>query len=97
MVRGQHELLVEQERLQGGQEQMASSLRGNLEQLAQEEALIASGQQQVAQLIEGITRKMGEHGALSHAWCPLASLQSPWPGAPVGGLEGGPKVQLAPA
>ncbi|XP_059579668.1 protein brambleberry isoform X2 [Alligator mississippiensis] len=58
VVRGQHELLVEQERLQGGQEQMASSLRGNLEQLAQEEALIASGQQQVAQLIEGITRKM---------------------------------------
>ncbi|XP_025068527.1 protein brambleberry-like [Alligator sinensis] len=58
VVRSQHELLAEQERLQGGQEQMASSLRGNLEQLAQEEALIASGQQQVAQLIEGITRKM---------------------------------------
>ncbi|XP_019403637.1 PREDICTED: protein brambleberry-like [Crocodylus porosus] len=58
VARGQHDLLAEQERLRGSQEQMASSLRGNLEQLAQEEALIASGRQQVAQLIEGIARQM---------------------------------------
>ncbi|XP_065442460.1 protein brambleberry-like isoform X4 [Chrysemys picta bellii] len=58
VVSSQRELLLQQETLQGSQEQMESSIHSNLEQLTQEKALIASGQQQVAQLIEGITKRM---------------------------------------
>ncbi|KAM6457700.1 protein brambleberry-like isoform 2-T4 [Liasis olivaceus] len=58
VVSAQEELLAQQESLQGSQTQMEESLSGNLEQLVQEKALIASGQQQVAELIEGITRRM---------------------------------------
>lgn len=39
---------------------MESSLRDNLQRLSQEKALIASGQELVAQLIQGITKRMGE-------------------------------------
>uniref|UniRef100_A0ABM5GDJ1 Protein brambleberry-like isoform X1 n=1 Tax=Pogona vitticeps TaxID=103695 RepID=A0ABM5GDJ1_9SAUR len=55
---GQQDLLVQQERFQNSQEQMEASIQGNLAQLAEEKALIASGQQQVAQLIEGIMKRM---------------------------------------
>ncbi|EMP32486.1 hypothetical protein UY3_10360 [Chelonia mydas] len=58
VVSSQHELLLQQEKLQDSQEQMESSIHSNLDQLTQEKALIASGQQQVAQLIEGITKRM---------------------------------------
>ncbi|KAH0617370.1 hypothetical protein JD844_015455 [Phrynosoma platyrhinos] len=58
VVSSQEKLLVQQETLQGSQEKMEESIHSNLDQLAQEKALIASGQQQVAQLIEGITRRM---------------------------------------
>ncbi|XP_060099152.1 protein brambleberry-like [Heteronotia binoei] len=58
VVSGQQELLNWQARLQGSQDQMEESIHSNLDQLAQEKALIASGHQQVAQLIEGITRRM---------------------------------------
>ena len=40
---------------------MESSLRDNLQRLNQEKALIASGQELVAQLIQGITKRMGEN------------------------------------
>lgn len=63
----QHELLLQQEKLQDSQEQMESSIHSNLDQLTQEKALIASGQQQVAQLIEGITKRMGENRE-TRAW-----------------------------
>ncbi|XP_034738032.1 protein brambleberry [Etheostoma cragini] len=56
-----HSALQEQQgKLFEGQGQMESSLRDNLERLGQEKALIASGQELVAQLIQGITKRMGE-------------------------------------
>ncbi|KAJ7338213.1 hypothetical protein JRQ81_010907 [Phrynocephalus forsythii] len=58
VVSGQQDLLAQQERFQDSQEQMGESIQGNLAQLAQEKALIASGQQRVAQLIEGIVERM---------------------------------------
>ncbi|XP_077207449.1 protein brambleberry-like isoform X2 [Paroedura picta] len=58
VVSSQEELLAQQARLQGSQDQMEESFHSNLDQLAQEKALIASGHQQVAQLIEGITKRM---------------------------------------
>ncbi|XP_078541657.1 protein brambleberry-like [Lissotriton helveticus] len=58
VVSSQEDLLSQQEKLQGSQKKMETSINGNLEQLAQEKALIASGHQLVAQLIEGITKKM---------------------------------------
>ncbi|XP_074841686.1 protein brambleberry-like isoform X2 [Carettochelys insculpta] len=58
VVTSQQELLLQQEKLQDSQEQVEFSIHSNLEQLAQEKALITSGQQQVAQLIEGITKRM---------------------------------------
>lgn len=58
VVSSQEDLLSQQEKLQDSQKKMGASIHGNLEQLAQEKALIASGHQLVAQLIEGITKKM---------------------------------------
>ncbi|XP_048338903.1 protein brambleberry-like [Sphaerodactylus townsendi] len=58
VVSSQQELLLQQAKLQGSQDQMEEAIHGNLGQLAQEKALIASGHQQVAQLIEGITKRM---------------------------------------
>lgn len=60
MVSAQEGLLSQQETLRGGQAQMEEALSGNLERLVQEKALIASGQREVAELLEGITRRMGE-------------------------------------
>lgn len=60
LLQGHSALQVQQGKLWEGQEQMESSLRTNLERLSQEKALIASGQELVAQLIQGITRRMGE-------------------------------------
>ncbi|XP_054841918.1 protein brambleberry-like [Eublepharis macularius] len=54
----QQELLAQQAKLQGSQDQMEESIHGNLDRLAEEKALIASGHQQVAQLIDGITKRM---------------------------------------
>ncbi|XP_069477868.1 protein brambleberry-like [Ambystoma mexicanum] len=58
VVSTQEGLQSQQEQLQNSQKKMETSINGNLEQLAQEKALIASGHQLVAQLIEGITKKM---------------------------------------
>lgn len=65
VVSAQEELLTRQETLRGGQAEMEDSLSSNLEHLVQEKALIASGQQQVAELLEGITRRMGERARRS--------------------------------
>ncbi|XP_030582528.1 protein brambleberry [Archocentrus centrarchus] len=58
LLEGHSALRAQQGKLHEGQEQMESSLRGNLERLGQEKALIASGQELVAQLIQGITQRM---------------------------------------
>ncbi|XP_069075116.1 protein brambleberry-like [Pleurodeles waltl] len=58
VVSSQEDLLSQQEKLQDSQKKMETSINDNLDQLAQEKALIASGHQLVAQLIEGITKKM---------------------------------------
>ncbi|KAF7237184.1 Protein brambleberry [Varanus komodoensis] len=60
VVSSQQELLAQQEEFRGSQGLMEESIHSNLDQLAQEKALIASGQQQVVQLIEGITQRMEE-------------------------------------
>ncbi|XP_043922223.1 protein brambleberry-like [Protopterus annectens] len=59
VVNSQNELVLQQEKLQSGHEQLDSSINDSLEKLASEKALIASGHKQVADLIEGITHKMG--------------------------------------
>ncbi|XP_059827675.1 protein brambleberry isoform X7 [Hypanus sabinus] len=51
--------LLQQEQLQGGQQDLESSINGNLERLTEEKELIASGHQQVTKLIDGITLTMG--------------------------------------
>lgn len=61
LLEGHSALQAQQGKLHEGQEQMESSLRDNLERLGQEKALIASGQELVAQLIQGITKRMGEN------------------------------------
>ncbi|XP_029448065.1 protein brambleberry-like isoform X2 [Rhinatrema bivittatum] len=58
VVSSQQELLLQQDQLQDSQTQMESSITDNLQQLAQEKALIASGHKLLAQLIEGISEKM---------------------------------------
>ncbi|XP_051872079.1 protein brambleberry [Pristis pectinata] len=58
VVNSQNVLLLQQEQLQGGQQDLESSINGNLEKLTKEKELIASGHQQVAKLIEGITLTM---------------------------------------
>ncbi|XP_059827672.1 protein brambleberry isoform X4 [Hypanus sabinus] len=50
--------LLQQEQLQGGQQDLESSINGNLERLTEEKELIASGHQQVTKLIDGITLTM---------------------------------------
>lgn len=60
LLEGHSALQAQQGKLYEGQEHMESSLKDNLERLGQEKALIASGQELVAQLIQGITKKMGE-------------------------------------
>jgi len=49
-------------------------MRDNLERLGQEKALIASGQELVAQLIQGITKRMGEGAHVFHTDKYLACL-----------------------
>ncbi|XP_042188508.1 protein brambleberry [Callorhinchus milii] len=58
VVSSQHKLLDQQGHLEQGQQQLESSITGNLEELTREKELIASGHQQVAALIEGITLRM---------------------------------------
>lgn len=60
LLEGHSTLQAQQGKLHEGQGQMESSMRENLERLGQEKALITSGQELVAQLIQGITKKMGE-------------------------------------
>ncbi|XP_072911171.1 protein brambleberry [Hemitrygon akajei] len=58
IVHGQSTLLLQQEQLQGGQQDLESSINGNQERLTEEKELIASGHQQVTKLIDGITLTM---------------------------------------
>lgn len=60
LLQGHSTLQAQQGKLYEGQEQMEGSLKDNLARLSQEKALIASGQELVAQLIQGITKRMGE-------------------------------------
>lgn len=63
LLDGHKALQTQQGKLNEGQELMESSLRGNLQRLRQEKALIASGQELVAQLIQGIVQRMGRRSA----------------------------------
>ncbi|KAK0154664.1 Protein brambleberry [Merluccius polli] len=58
LLQGHNALQAQQGELWEGQGQLESSLKGNLEQLGKEKALIASGQELVARLIQGITHRM---------------------------------------
>ncbi|CAL8254848.1 unnamed protein product [Merluccius merluccius] len=58
LLQGHNALQAQQVELWEGQGQLESSLKGNLEQLGKEKALIASGQELVARLIQGITHRM---------------------------------------
>lgn len=60
LLDGHSALQAQQGKLFEGQGHMENSLRDNLERLGQEKALIVSGQELVAQLIQGITKRMGE-------------------------------------
>lgn len=60
LLEGHSTLQTQQLQLHQGQELMETSLNNNLERLAQEKALIASGQELVAQLVQDITKRMGE-------------------------------------
>lgn len=68
LLDGHSALQAQQGKLYEGQGQMESSLKDNLERLSQEKALIASGQQLVAQLIQSITKRMGEGGREFNIW-----------------------------
>lgn len=59
LLEGHGTLQLQQHLLKEGQDQLDSSISENLQQLAQEKALISTGQQLVAQLIQGVAQRMG--------------------------------------